>query len=804
MTNHYIDLMNSDCILMMGANPAENHPVSFKWVMKAKEKGATLVNVDPRFNRTSSKSDIFAPLRSGSDVAFLGGMVKYILDNDLYFKDYVVNYTNASFLVNPQFGFKDGLFTGWDAEKKAYDKATWSFQTDDKGIAKKDPSLKDKNCVFQLMKQHFERYTLDRVSETTGTPKDKLLEVYKAYAATGKPDKAGTIMYAMGWTQHTKGVQIIRAMAIIQLLLGNVGVAGGGVNALRGESNVQGSTDQGLLFHIIPGYNPTPRAAWATLEDYNKANTPVSPDPMSANWWQNRPKYVASLLKAMYPGKEPSESYTYMPKLDVGQNASWLVLFDHMLQGKFKGYFAWGQNPAGCGANSNKTREAFGQLDWLVAVNLFDNETASFWRGPGMDPKKIKTEVFFLPAAVSYEKEGSVSNSGRWIQWRYAGPQPMGDCIPDGDMALELWKRIRDLYAKEGGAFPDPILNFNTKDVVAPGKKFPHEFDPHRVAKLLNGYFVKDVTIGDTTYKAGTQAPNFTVLQADGSTACGNWVYSGCYTEAGNMMARRDKTQTEMQAAIGLFPNWSWAWPLNRRIVYSRASVDAQGKPYAPHKAVIAWDAANKKWLGDVPDGGWPPSERHPFIMTAEGFARLFGPGLADGPFPEHYEAMECPYEEHPFSSQLHNPTALHFKARGEKHMVCDPRYPFVGTTYRVTEHWQSGVMTRWTPWLLEMQPQNVVEIDPELGRLRGITNGDKVIVESARGQIEGVAIVTPRLQPFTVMGQTLHMVGMTWHHGWVHPAYGGDSANLLTPSVGDPNTGIPETKAFMVNIKKA
>ncbi len=801
MTNHYIDLMNSDCILMMGANPAENHPVSFKWVMKAKERGATLINVDPRFNRTSTKADIYAPLRSGSDVAFLGGMIKYILDKDLYFKEYVVNYTNASFLVNPEFGFKDGLFSGWDPDKNAYDKASWSFQLDEAGLPKKDPTLQDKNCVFQLLKKHFQRYNLDVVSETAGTPKDKLVEVYEAYGATGKPDKSGTSMYAMGWTQHTKGVQNIRCMAVIQLLLGNVGVAGGGINALRGESNVQGSTDQAILFHIIPAYMPTPRANLVTLDDYN-ATTPKSNDPKSANWWQNRPKYMSSLLKAMYPDKDPAESYAYLPKLDTGQNASWLVLFDHMLQGKFKGYFAWGQNPAGCGANSNKTREALGKLDWMVSVNLFDNETASFWKGPGMDPAKIKTEVFFLPASVSYEKEGSISNSGRWLQWRYAGPKPMGDSIPDGDMAYELWKRVRDLYAKEGGAYPDPILNLNSKDVAAPGKSFPHEFDPHRVAKLLNGYFLKDVTIGDKTYKAGTQVPSFALLQDDGSTCSGNWLHCGSYTEAGNMMARRDKTQTEMQAKIGLFPNWAWCWPVNRRVLYNRASVNLEGKPYAPNKAVISWDG--EKWIGDVPDGGWKPGEKHPFIMRPEGFGQIFGPGLADGPFPEHYEALECPFEEQPFSSQLHNPTALHFKARGEKHMVCDPRYPFIGTTYRVTEHWQSGVMTRWTPWLLEMEPQNVVEIDPELGRLRGIENGDKVIVESARGQIEGVAIVTPRLQPFTVMGQTLHMVGMTWHHGWVHPAYGGDSANLLTPSVGDPNTGIPETKAFMVNIKKA
>jgi formate dehydrogenase major subunit len=503
----------------------------------------------------------------------------------------------------------------------------------------------------------------------------------------------------------------------------------------------------------------------------------------------------------MYPGQDPATSYNYLPKLDAGQNCSWLVMFDHMLQGKFKGYFAWGQNPAGCGANSGKTREALSKLDWMVVVNVFDNETASFWKGPKVNPAQVKTEVFVLPPAVFCEKEGSISNSGRWIQWRYQGPKPLGDCIPDGDIALELWKKVRDLYKKEGGVFPDPILNFNEKDVADNSKSFPHQFDAHKVAKLMNGYFVTDKKIGDTTYKAGTQVPSFPLLQDDGSTASGNWLHCGSYTEAGNLMARRGKEQTEMQANIGLFPNWSFCWPLNRRIIYNRASCDPQGQPYAPNKAVIKWDGS--KWVGDVPDGGWAPSERHPFIMTAEGYARLFGPGLADGPFPEHYEALECPFEEQPFSKQLHNPAALVFAGEEEKRANCDPRYPFVGTSYRVTEHWQSGVMTRWTPWLLEAMPQNFAEIDPELGRLRGIKSGDKVIVENMRGAIECVAIVTPRLQPMTSQGQTLHMVGVLWHFGWVHPKDGGDSANLLTPSVGDPNTNIPETKTFMVNIRK-
>ncbi len=799
MTNHYNDLMNSDCILMMGANPAECHPISFKWVMKAKGKGGKILSVDPRYTRSSSKADLYVPMRSGTDIAILGGMIKYIMDNNLYFEEYVKNYTNASFLVNPDYDFdpEKGLFSGFQKESEAdfavfgsYDRDTWTFQMDDDGIPKKDPTLQDPNCVYQLMKKHFERYTLDRVSETSGSPKDKLEEFYKMYSETGAPDKAGTIMYAMGWTQHTVGAQIIRTMAMIQLLLGNVGMAGGGVNALRGTSNVQGSTDQALLFHIIPAYMPTPRANLPTLDDYN-ATTPTTNDPKSANWWQNRPKYIASLLKAMYPDADPKDSYNWMPKLDEGQNASWLVLFDHMHQGKFKGFFAWGMNPAASGANASKTREALSKLDWMVSVNVFDNETASFWKGPDVDPGRVKTEVFVLPPAVFCEKEGSVSNSGRWIQWRYQGPKPPGQCVRDGDIMLELFSRVRALYEKDGGVFPEPILNLNQKDIAKEGKQFPERFDVQKVARLMSGYDVN----------TGKQVANFTQLKDDGSTACGNWLHSGAWTEDGNMMARRDKDQTDMQANIGLFPNWSFAWPVNRRVLYNRASVDQDGQPYAPDKAVIKWDG--DKWVGDVPDGGWPPSERHPFIMRPEGFGQFFGPGMADGPFPEHYESMECPFEEQPFSKQLHSPTALFFEEELEKHAVCDPRHPFVGTSYRVCEHWQTGIMTRWVPWLLETMPQNIAEIDPELGRLREIKSGDRVIVENLRGQIECIAIVTPRLQPLKTMGQTLHQVGTTWHFGWVHPKDGGDSANLLTPSVGDPNTFIPETKTFMVNIRK-
>ncbi len=795
MTNHWIDIKNSDCILIIGSNAAENHPISFKWVTKAKENGATLIHVDPRFTRTSAKADIFARLRSGSDIAFFGGLIKYIVDHDLIFKDYVVNYTNASFIVGKQYSFKDGLFAGFDPKAAKYDKAAWDFEKDEAGNPKKDPTLKHERCVYNLLKKHYSRYTVEKVSEITGTPKADLLKVWKTYAATGKADKSGTCMYAMGQTQHTVGVQNIRGMSIVQLLLGNIGVAGGGINALRGESNVQGSTDHCLLVHIIPGYLGTPTASLPTLEAYNKKRTPVSNDPKSANWWSNFPKYSASLLKAMYPETSIEEAYQYLPKLDDGKNYTWLKLFDEMSKGTFKGFFAWGQNPACGGANSNKTREAMATLDWMVNVNIFDNETASFWHGPGMNPKDIKTEVFMLPCAVSVEKEGSITNSGRWMQWRYQGPKPMGDTKTDGHIICELFEKIRHLYKSHGGPFHKPIMELSVDQWVTDG-----QFDVHKVAKIINGYFLKDVEIKGKVYPKGSLVPSFAFLQADGSTSSGNWLYCNSYTEKGNMAARRDKTQNAEQAAIGLYPNWSWCWPVNRRIIYNRASVDLAGKPYAPKKAVIAWNG--EKWVGDVPDGGWAPGSKYAFIMKPEGFGNIFGPGRNDGPFPEYYEPMECPVPSHPFSKTLHNPTALQFSS--EEKAVCDPRYPFVCSTYRVTEHWQSGVMTRWTPWLLEAEPQIFCEMSPELAKLRGIENGQKVILESVRGKLWAIAMVTKRLQPFKVMGQTIHQIGIPWHFGWVFPKDGGDAANLLTPSVGDPNTGIPETKAFMVNVRKA
>jgi len=800
-----------------------------KWILKAQERGAKLIVVDPRFTQTATKADVYASMRSGTDIPFLGGMIKYILDNNLIFKEYVIKYTNASFLVNPDYkgpGELDGLFSGYDEKTRKYDKKTWSFQMDENGVPKKDPSLKDPHCVYQLMKKHYSRYTLDKVSGITGTPKDKLEEVYKLYASTGKPNKAGTELYAMGWTQHTVGTQNIRAMCIIQLLLGNMGIAGGGINALRGEGNVQGSTDHGLLFHILPGYLATPTASIATLPAYIEKYTPKTKEPKSVNWWSNRGKYITSYLKAIYGSRATKENdfgYAWMPKLDEGMNASWLMIFDQMFKGKFEGFFAWGQNPACSGANSNKTRQALAKLKWMVNVNLYDNETGSFWKGPGMNPKDIQTEVFLLPCASSVEKEGSLSNSGRWVQWRYKAIEPIGQSKPDAEIANELYFRVKSLYQKEGGKFPAPILNitWNYGEKDAQGKI--HEINVHNIAKEINGYYLEDVYDKTATPpkllgKKGELCASFVYLQADGTTSSGCWIYSQSYTQKEgkiiNMMARRGKDDP---TGLGLFSGWAWAWPVNRRIIYNRASVDPNGNPWDPKRALLKWDPvkedpASKKpgtWVGDIPDGPAPPMATEkgklPFIMMATGVGHLFGPGMAEGPFPEHYEALECPLEENMLSKQRINPTIKIFGDEAGAVFSCDMRYPLVATTYRVSEHWQTGVMTRHEPWLLEMQPQMFVEMSEELAKEKNIKNGEKVMVKSGRGELWAIAIVTTRFKPFKIGNSTVHQVGLPWHFGWQYPVdgSGGDSANLLTPTVGDANTMIPESKAFMVNVVK-
>jgi formate dehydrogenase major subunit len=605
-------------------------------------------------------------------------------------------------------------------------------------------------------------------------------------------------MYAMGWTQHTYGTQIIRTAAMIQLLLGNVGRAGGGINALRGESNVQGSTDHCLLFHILPGYLKPPSAKHETLDAYLTAYTPTSNDPKSANWWQHYPKYAVSLFKWMFGENATAANefgYQWMPKMGNGVNYSWLAMFEAMYAGSIKGFFAWGQNPAVGGANANMNRKAMENLEWMVAVNLWDTETSSFWQRPGVDPATIDTEVFMLPVAASVEKEGSITNSGRWAQWRYKAADPPGEAMPDSWIINELMRRIRSEYSADAGPNPDPVLKLAWD--YGEG-----EVDVHAIAKEINGWAVTDIKDedGNVVIAAGELVKNFTKLKDDGSTACANWLYSGSYNEDGNMMARTDN-QDYHPAGIGLYSKWSWCWPVNRRILYNRASCDTDGVPFDPDRFVIRWTGPDTKWEGDVPDGGWAPSDRHAFIMKPEGHGRIFGAGRADGPFPEHYEPWESPVLNLLHPEQSISPA---FKIwDSEMDTKGEPtEYPYIGTTYRVSEHWQSGAMTRNTAWLAELMPDMFVEMSEELAAELGIENGETVLVESARGSLEAVALVTKRLAPFHLNGKVVHQIGLPWHWGYKGLVTGG-SANILTPPVGDANTMIPETKAFLCDVKK-
>jgi formate dehydrogenase major subunit len=797
MTNHWNDIANADVMMTIGSNPAENHPAAFGHIMEALDRGAKLISVDPRFTKTSAKADIYAPLRSGTDIAFVNAMINYVLDDmdanpGNYNMTYVTEYTNAPYLINSDYegpAELDGIFSGYDANKRSYNKSTWAYQTGSDGIPLKDKTLKDPNCVFQLMKKHFARYTPDMVSQITGCPKDTFMQVAQTYASSGAVGKAGTIMYAMGTTQHTYGTQNIRAYAILQLLLGNIGVAGGGINAMRGESNVQGSTDHCLLSHILPGYLGVPANSDTTLAAYLKRLTPTTSDPNSANWWQNYPKYIVSLLKAWYGDNATSGNdfgFHYLPKVQSGENYTHIALFEAMDAGKIKGLMCWGQNPAVGGPDSNLERGAMDKLDWMLVTDMWHTETANHWKRPGVNPANIQTEVFLLPALGSFEKEGSVTNSGRWMQWRWKGSEGPGEAMDDLWMQDQLAKRLMKLYNDEGG----PSAESMTKLDWNYGGDHP---DIHAVAKEINGY---DLTTGKLMASFGG-------LKDDGTTSSGNWLYCASYTEDGNMSARRDPTPGPFN--IGLYPKWGWCWPVNRRIIYNRASVDLDGVPWDKEHPVIWWQYGGaEKWVGDVPDGGWPPinvdpaATKWPFIMKPEGHARLFGAGRADGPFPEHYEPWESPVDNI-MSNQQNNPAIKIW--RPDEHGTAD-KYPIVCSTYRVCEHWQGGQMTRNMPWVVEAQPEPFCEMSEELAAEKGIENGEKVMVESARGEVEVVALVTKRYKPFQMNGRKVHQVGIPWHWGYTGLSTGA-SANVLTPHVGDANTTIPEFKAFLVDIKK-
>ncbi|MFC2120216.1 formate dehydrogenase-N subunit alpha [Bacteroidota bacterium] len=845
MTNHFNDIQNSDVIMIMGSNVVEMHPLTTKWIIKAKENGGKVISSDPRFTRTSSIADIYTKFRSGTDIAYVGGMINYCIENNRIQEDYLINSTNASFIINKKFGFNDGLFMGYDSRTRKYDKNLWKYELNNKGNPKQDKSLKDPNCVFQLLKKHYSRYDIKTVCNITGTPKNKYLEVCELFSSTYKKDKSATWCYAMGATQHTVGSQYIRSYVILQLLLGNIGIAGGGINALRGESNVQGSTDMCLLYHILPGYLKAPVTEDVDLKTYIDKYSPESNDKKSANWWSNYSKYITSLLKAWWgenaqKNTEGGFCYNYLPK-----RYGWhdhISLFENMYKGNFDGLFVWGQNPAVSGPNANKERKALENLKWMVIADLWETETSIFWKRPGVNPAEIQTEVFLLPAAASVEKEGSITNSGRWAQWRYKAINS-GDKGWHGDSRSDLWmidslyKAIKAEYQVDGGVFPDPILKLNWD--YDTGNKVDPDREPnvHIVAQEINGYYIEE---GNTK----GQIPGFGNLKDDGTTASGNWLYCGGYVDwtdkegkitdpnfiemnghrfsnrYAKRIAEKDETEIKKQIANGRAPgmnlNWSWCWPVNRRILYNRASIDLEGNPLNPKRWVIKWNPLLKSgdgaFEGDTPDGGWAPGSKYPFIMNEEGYARIFSAKLNDGPYPEHYEPVESPLAKNPLSAEKNNPAIILFHEGDNKNKEMNKigtpdEYPIVATTFRLTEHWQAGAMTRNLPWLVELMPDVFVEIGKELANEKGIKNGDKVLISSARGKVKAQALITHRFEPFSFedsngQKRLIHQIGLPWHYGYSGLAKG-DSANMLTPHIGDANTNIPEYKAFLCDIEK-
>jgi formate dehydrogenase major subunit len=809
MTNNWIDIKNANVVLVMGGNSAEAHPVGFKWVIEAKARNkAKLIVVDPRFNRTAAVADLYVPIRAGTDIAFLGGVINYLLTKDAVQHEYVRAFTNASFIVKDGYGFSEGLFTGYDSDKREYDRTTWDYELGPDGYVQVDETLQHPRCVFQLMKQHFSRYTPDVVANITGSPKDKFLEVCELIASTSARNRTMTSMYALGWTNHSVGTQNIRCMAVIQLLLGNIGMPGGGLNALRGHSNIQGLTDLGLLSNLMPGYLTLPAAGEKDLAAYLAKRTPKPLRPGQLNYWSNYPKFFVSLMKAMYgpaATKENDFGYGWLPKLDrVDHEYDMLRVQDLMAQGKMNGYICQGFNPLQASPNKAKTLAGLAKLKFLVSIDPLQTETSAFFENHGdynpMDPSKVMTEVFRLPSICFAEDEGSLVNSSRWLQWHYRGQDPPGEARTDIDIMAGLFLRIRELYRKQGGAFPEPILNLHWPYLI------PERPTPAEIARELNGYAITDVTdLKDPTkvlVKAGQQLATFAQLRDDGSTACGCWIYSGCWTEKGNMMARRD---THDPGDRGLAPGWAFSWPANRRILYNRASCDLNGKPWDPNRPLIHWDGT--KWTGiDVPDfvpAAAPDKGMGPFIMHPEGVGRLFSRVyVKDGPFPEHYEPFETPLGTNPLHPKVvTNPVARLYK-EDHSDLGNSSKFPYVGTTYRLTElfhYWSKHCLINAI-----LQPQQFVEISEQLAREKGIANGSEVIVTSARGRITAVAVVTKRIKPLMVNGKTIEHVGIPIHWGFTGLTHKGFPANVLTPCVGDANTQTPETKAFLVNIEKA
>jgi formate dehydrogenase major subunit len=815
MTNGWTDIRNADVVLAMGGNPAENHPVGFRFVMEARRnRNAKFVVVDPRFTRSAAVADCFVQIRAGTDIAFLGGLIHHALSHDRYHAEYVRLFTNASFLVKEGYAFDEasGLFSGWDEAKKTYaDKSSWAYELDDQKFAKVDPTMQHPRSVLQVMKKFYARYTPEAVANICGCNATDFVKAADIITSTYTPERTGTMMYALGWTHHSHSVQLIHAAGMLQLLLGNIGRPGGGLNALRGHSNIQGGTDCGMAYHNLPGYIAIPKADHPSLDAFLTVVTPKPLRPASVNFWSNTNRFVVSQLKAYYGNAATQENefgYHLHPKLpqnDAGayENWSWAYIFDWMYRDRMEGLFSFGMNPVSNGPNSRKAVAALAKLKWLVVAENFEQETAAFWREDilaldGKKPEDVQTEVFLLPAANFAEKDGSFVNSARWIQWKWKAVDPPGDAKPDQEIIARIFLKVRELYAKEGGTYPEPVRAVNWWYASATKPSLDE------VAKEINGWALadtKDEKTGAVALKAGQQLAKFLDARADGTTLSGNWLYIGSYTDAGNLAQRRSFADP---SGLGRYPEWGFSWPANRRILYNRCSADAEGRPWDPSRVGIAWNG--QKWVGDTPDitvDSPPAAGLGAFIMNAEGVARLFVPGqFAEGPWSEHYEPAESPVANalHPLHSS--NPAMKPFSTEFDK-LGTAGDYPIVCTTYRLTEHFH--YWTKNNPYSMQLQPEFFVEIPEELAREKGIAKGDRVRVTSARGSIEGLAMVTHRIKPMKVGGKTVYQIGFPIHWGFLgRGEQRGSMANLLTPTVVDPNSFAPEYKGFLVKLEKA
>jgi formate dehydrogenase major subunit len=842
MTNGWVDIKNTDMMLIMGGNPAENHPCGFKWAIEAKRtRNAKMIVIDPRFTRTASVADVFCQIRAGTDIAVLGGFIRYAIENNRIAKDYLVNYTNASFIVKD--GFKlpenDGVFSGFDAAKQSYDRSTWNYsgsgaakvqnagmQTGQGSIAPTLPPMPEKvdfdltlqnpRCVYQLLSKHYSRYTPEMVERITGIPRDQFLkaaDLFTSVRKDGDMKKAATIIYAVGWTHHSFGTQIIRTAAILQLIMGDVGRAGGGVNALRGHSNIQGATDMAGIFDNLPGYLKVPTPADDNFDAWMKRITPTSakPEPwQSFNYYSNTPKFAVSLLKALYGDaatKQNDWAFNYLPKVD--RNFSWVHLWDNMYNGIVKGLFAFGMNGVAIGPDSRKNIDALKRADWLVVGEIYQDETSEFWKSPGIssdEMKQIQTTVYRLPCAGFAEKDGTFTNSARWLQWKNAALPLPADCKLDQAIVAQIFLRVRALYAQDPGKFPDPILKL-AWNFIDPSN--PSLSD---VLKEINGKALADLEDPATKQqiKAGQQLPGFAWLKDDGTTLCGNWIYSGAFTEAGNLTARRDPSDP---SGLGVHQNWAFSWPANRRVLYNRASCDLNGKPFDPTRKQVWWNDATQKWVGnDVPDfkvDSKPSDHMGPFIMNAEGVGRIFGPlaAFADGPFPEFYEPVESPIDNLLHPQQTHNPVVKRFKTPDDKYGGPKEGYNVVCTTYRLTEHYH--YWTKNNPMNVQLVPEPFVEISVEMADEMGLHGGERVKVSSIRGEYIAKAMVTKRIKPMMIDGKKTYQIGIPIHWGYRGIAEDEGKtartlANNLSPTVIDPNAFTPEFKGFMVKVERA